>query len=121
MVNARSAQLWRAGFWCCALAVLVLALVPQREPVAPDGLDKVHHVVAFATLALLAALAWPAHVRTSLPALLAYGWTIELLQSFTATRTADAEDVLADAAGLLLAWAMVRGVERWTRLRARRR
>jgi VanZ family protein len=113
-------QLWRAGFWCCALAVLYLSLTPLREPVGPQGLDKVHHVVAFGTMALLAALAWPAHLPTSLAGLLAYGWTIELLQSFTDTRTADAEDVLADAVGLLVAWAIVQGVERWRGARLRR-
>ena len=121
MEKARIGQLWRAGFWCCVLAVLVLSLVPQPESVAPDGLDKVHHIVAFGTLALLAALAWPAHLPTSLPALLAYGWTIEVLQSFTATRTADFEDVVADAAGLLLAWAMVQSAARWRRTRLRPR
>jgi VanZ family protein len=109
---ARLRPLWPAAFWCCALAVLALALVPEHEPATIEGLDKVHHVVAFATLALLAAVAWPARWSISLPALLAYGWTIEVLQSFTATRTADVEDVVADAAGLVLAWFIVQGVRR---------
>jgi VanZ family protein len=114
---ARLRPFWTAAFWCCALAVLALALVPQREPTTAEGLDKVHHVVAFATLALLAARAWPARWPVSVLALLAYGWTIEVLQSFTATRTADAEDVAADAAGLVLAWVIVQG---FRRIRSRR-
>jgi VanZ family protein len=114
---ARLRPLWPAAFWCCALAVLVLALLPQHEPAPVEGIDKLDHVLAFATMALLAVLAWPARAHTALAALLAYGWTIEVLQAFTDTRTPDAEDVAADAAGLLLAWLIVRGVQR---LRARR-
>jgi VanZ family protein len=114
---ARLRPLWPAAFWCCAFAVLVLALLPQHEPAPVEGIDKLDHVLAFATMALLAVLAWPARWHTALAALLAYGWTIEVLQAFTDTRTPDAEDVAADAAGLLLAWVIVRGVQR---LRARR-
>lgn len=109
---ARLRPLWPAAFWCCALAVLVLALIPEREPPTVEGLDKIDHVMAFVTLALLAALAWPKRWPILLATLLAYGWTIEVLQSFTATRTADAEDVAADAAGLVLAWAIVQGIRR---------
>ena len=100
--------------------MLVIALLPQREAPTVEGLDKAHHVIAFATLALLAALAWPARWHTSLATLLAYGWTIEVLQSFTATRTADAEDVAADAAGLVLAWVIVQGIRRVRTRRSKR-
>jgi len=117
---ARLRPLWPAAFWCCAFAVLVLALVPEREPATAEGLDKVHHVIAFSTMALLAALAWPARWHTSVPALFAYGWTIEVLQAFTATRTADAEDVAADAAGLVLAWVIVQGIRRIRTRRSKR-
>jgi VanZ family protein len=117
---ARLRPFWPAAFWCCALAVLVLALVPQREPPNVEGLDKLDHVIAFATLALLATFAWPTRWHTSLAALLAYGWTIEVLQSFTATRTADAEDVAADAAGLVLAWVIVQGIRRIRTRRSKR-
>jgi VanZ family protein len=71
------------------------------------GWDKLNHLTAFASLAAVASLgrvgAW---VRIAL-ALLAYGALIEVLQSFTGTRSAEWGDLLADgvgiASGLLLA------------------
>jgi VanZ family protein len=108
-LHARLRPLWRPAFWCCALAVLLLALVPTPQLQPAPGWDKLDHVAAFGTLALLAVLAWPARWHTAMAALLAYAWTIEVLQSFTPTRTPDAQDVAADAAGLLLAWVIVRG------------
>lgn len=98
-------------FWRLALLLLLcvgtwLALVPAPPRQATLGWDKLNHAVAFAMLAALGALGF-AHARVRIAlALLAYGALIEVLQSFTPTRTAEWLDLLADvlgiAAGMLL-------------------
>lgn len=98
----------RAAFCCCVAGVLWLSLTPQLGPLPLATWDKANHALAFAVMALWGAAGWPARFPTLLALLMAYGWTIEILQFFIPTRTADAQDVLADAAGLLTAWLIVR-------------
>lgn len=98
----------RAAFCCCVAGVLYLSLTPQLGPLPLATWDKANHALAFAVMALWGAAGWPARFPTLLALLMAYGWTIEILQFFIPTRTADAQDVLADAAGLLTAWLIVR-------------
>ena len=98
----------RAAFCCCVAGVLWLSLTPQLGPLPLAAWDKASHALAFATMALWGAAGWPSRFQAVLALLMAYGWTIEVLQFFIPTRTADAEDVLADAAGLLMAWLIVR-------------
>jgi VanZ family protein len=94
----------------CITAWLALSPAPPKE--ADLGWDKLNHLAAFASLAAIAFLgrvgAW-LHIAL---ALLAYGALIEVLQSFTATRSAEWGDLLADgvgiASGLLLAFVVAR-------------
>jgi VanZ family protein len=72
------------------------------------GWDKANHALAFGTLGVLGCLAWPQRRRQVLFGLLAYGVLIELLQSLTPDRSAEAFDVLADSIGLLLSQALLR-------------
>ena len=93
-------------FAATAVAVMVLSLWPL-EPDAPSlGWDKANHLAAFALLALLGCRAFPAHNGIVLASLLAYGGLIEVLQSFTDYRRAEWADLLADALGLTLGWAV---------------
>jgi hypothetical protein len=98
----------RAAFCCCVAGVLVLSLTPQLGSLPLATWDKANHALAFAAMALWGAAGWPSGFRTVLALLMAYGWTIEVLQFFIPTRSADAADVLADAVGLLMAWLIVR-------------
>jgi VanZ family protein len=95
-------KLWRWAFWLCLLAVLVLALVPAPPAIITTGWDKTNHVLAFAVSALLGCVAFARRTLWVLVGLLAFGGLIEVLQSFTPTRTADWGDLLADAVGLAL-------------------
>lgn len=93
---------WRTAFVVAALGLLYLALRPQHSP--HDWFwqaDKVRHVGAFM---VLWGLGWRA--RLSVPpwrlvlGLLAFGGSIEILQSLTPDREASALDLCADAVGI---------------------
>lgn len=81
--------------------------------------DKAQHIIAFATLALLASLAYPAAKPAHLLfSLVAFGGVIELLQMIPAlNRDSDLLDLVADtlAAGGMLLFAT------WWRRRAQPR
>lgn len=105
----KRAALWRWAFWACALAVLVLSLMPPTPRMPTTGWDKSNHLLAFGALALLGRQAWPRRTVAWLAGLLlAYGGLIEVLQSFTPDRFAEWADLLADTLGILcglaLAW-----------------
>lgn len=110
---------WRWAFAACAACVLVLSLVPADTPMPGTGWDKSNHLLAFCVLALLGGRAYPDHRAVGvLPGLLAYGVLIEVLQSFTPTRSAEWSDVLADALGVLLGWGMLAALEHLAARRA---
>ena len=95
-------------FACFFLAVAIYLFLTPRE-VRLVGLvgDKVAHAGAFGMMMLLCsavaasrkAKAWCAF------ALIALGVGVELAQSLTGYRDFDVDDMLADTAGVLLAWA----------------
>ncbi|BAL95169.1 VanZ family protein [Rubrivivax gelatinosus] len=86
-----------------------LAFTPHPPPEASVGWDKANHAFAFASMALVAWKAWPGwgfpRIAT---AMLGYGVLIELVQAYVPGRSSEAADMLADAAGLLVAWALSR-------------
>jgi len=103
---------WRGGrsaqaiFWLAACFSFVMAAMPHPPEVPGHPNDKVEHIVAFATLAVLAAFAYP---RTALLRLLvglsAFGALIEVVQAIPALqRDSDIKDWAADtvAAGVVL-------------------
>ena len=95
---------WRACFWMCVVAVLVLSLMPPTPHMPSTGWDKANHALAFAVLAWLGCSAWPGRTTLVLLGLLAFGVLIERLQSLTPYRVAEWADLLADVLGLALGW-----------------
>ena len=95
---------WRACFWMCVVAVLVLSLMPPTPHMPSTGWDKANHALAFAVLAWLGCSAWPGRTTRVLCGLLAFGVLIEGLQSLTPYRVAEWADLLADVLGLALGW-----------------
>jgi VanZ family protein len=95
--------------WRTLLAVLCatagwFAFTPGQPP-GPDfdGVDKLHHLLAFGSMATAGLLGWPVGRQAALrvaAGLLAYGALIELVQSQLPTRSADGLDLLTDAAGI---------------------
>ncbi|MDH6166713.1 VanZ family protein [Variovorax boronicumulans] len=102
MIRLQISKVLRVAFWVCAIAVLVLSLVPITAPMPSTGWDKTNHLLAFATLAFLGRGAFPGRTVAVLAGLLVYGGVIEVLQSFTPDRSAEWTDLLADGIGLLL-------------------
>jgi VanZ family protein len=94
-------------FWAAAAFAFVMAVLPQPPEVPGHPSDKVQHVLAFATLALLGSFAYP---RTRLIKLLIglslFGAVIEIVQAIPMLhRDSDLFDWLADtvaAAAVLL-------------------
>ena len=105
----------RLLFWAAATFAFVMAVLPQPPEVPGEPNDKIQHMVAFATLALLGAWAYP---RGSLVRLFVglslFGAFIEIVQAIPALqRDSDYRDWIADtiACGLVLLLA------RWWRVR----
>jgi VanZ family protein len=99
-------QLWRGTFWACALAILVLSLMPPVPQMPTTGWDKSNHMLGFAVLMLFGRWAYPGRTVFLVCGLLAYGILIELLQSLTPARFAEWGDLLADGLGLFAGWAL---------------
>jgi VanZ family protein len=104
-------SVWLWAFIACALAVLVLALVPSPPPMITTGWDKLNHLLAFGVMAWLACKAFPQRLTIVLPGLLAYGALIEIMQSLTPNRSAEWLDLFADSLGILLGWMLLKGTE----------
>ena len=108
----------RLLFWAAAGFAFVMAVLPQppQFPGEPD--DKIQHIAAFLTLAVLGALSYP---RTSAVRLLGglslFGALIEVVQAIPSLhRDSDPVDWIADTVAAALALAFVI----WWRGRRRR-
>lgn len=97
---------YRVLFVLCALAVLVLSLLPPDAPEVTTGWDKANHLLAFGTLAALGIRAWPARPWHLALGLTAYGAAIEILQSLTSFRDPSWADLLADVLGIAIGLAL---------------
>jgi VanZ family protein len=101
---AAAARPWRVFALLLVVAVSYLALTPAPPKDVDFGWDKLNHIVAFTALAFSACLSYPASRRTRLLllcGLLAYGGSIELLQTLVPNRSAEWGDLLADAVGIV--------------------
>jgi VanZ family protein len=111
----RASRTARALFWAAACFAFVMAVLPQPPQLPGEPSDKVQHIVAFASLALLGSFAYP---RTSLVRLLVslslFGALIEVVQAIPALhRDSDVLDWLADTVAVIVVLLLVR----WWRAR----
>ncbi|MEA3372343.1 MAG: VanZ family protein [Campylobacterota bacterium] len=93
-------------FYTAFTAISILAVVPNYNalPEFVSFSDLLNHAVAFMVLYLLLERAHPAiGRRNGILLLLAYAILIEVVQYFLPTRFAAVSDVLADAAGVIVA------------------
>lgn len=102
----RAHRVWFAAFWLAVLAGIVLSLWPG--PRLPDpwfpAADKLQHAVAYAALFMLGRQAGYRSTRALIVGLLALGAAIEVAQGFTATRSAEWLDLVADGVGIGVGW-----------------
>jgi VanZ family protein len=105
----------RALFWAAAIFAFVMAVLPHPPEVPGHPNDKVQHITAFATLALLGSFAYPATALIQLLIRLSlFGAAIEVVQAIPVLhRDSDVLDWMADT----VAVAVVLLIVRWWRSR----
>jgi len=106
----RASRASRITFWAAACFAFVMAVIPHPPEVPGEPNDKVQHIIAFATLALLGTFAYP---RGSLLKLLVglslFGAFIEAVQAIPALhRDSDVLDWLADTVAVIVVLLVVR-------------
>ena len=87
-------------FWAAALFALVMASLPKAPEIPGEPGDKLQHMLAFATLAVLGSFAYPRlALGKLLIALAAFGALIEIVQLIPRLhRDSELADLLADTA-----------------------
>jgi VanZ family protein len=104
----RRPRLW-LGLWIAAIvALVVVCLVPLDSlPPLPENSDKVEHLLGYFLLAAAAVQLFGSRRALSLAALglVALGIGIEIAQGYTAYRSSDLADALANTLGVLLGMA----------------
>ncbi|OSZ75506.1 VanZ family protein [Hydrogenophaga sp. IBVHS1] len=103
----------RALFWLSLVGITIASLVPvaMLPPQSFDVWDKAQHACAFAWLALLGLLSYPAHLPRVAVGLLLFGGGIELAQTATGWRFGEWADLAADFLGITMGttvWLLVR-------------
>ncbi len=105
-------RLWLTFSWLLVVLVVYLSL----DPSPPDPLsgwldsDKLKHMLAYGTLAVCFTQLYDSLPGRGLVAcgLIAMGVAMEYLQQLGGQRTFDYADMLANALGVLLGWALMR-------------
>ncbi len=107
------------AFWSALLFAFVMAIMATPGPLQPSVNDKVNHILAFAVLSVLAAIAYPrANLIKIFVGLVIFGAMIELVQAIPALkRDADLMDLLADAISSGICLSVIAGVRRLWRPR----
>jgi VanZ family protein len=106
----RASRTVRALFWAAAAFAFVMAVLPHPPQVLGEPNDKVQHITAFATLALLGSFAYPATALISLLIRLSlFGAAIEVVQAIPALhRDSDVWDWAADTVAVIVVLLLVR-------------
>ena len=103
----------RPAFQACLVTVLLLTLTPLSVPNTFPDEDKLHHLVAFATLCVLACAGWSGRWWQVCLPLSALGALIEVIQIYVPNRSADVADWAADTAGVILGWYIYPACRAW--------
>ena len=106
----------RILFWAAAIFAFVMAVLPHPPQIPGEPNDKVQHIIAFATLALLGSWAYTATRPLKLLAWLSlFGAAIEIIQMIPALyRDADVVDWIADTVAVAVVLRLVGAMRRRT-------
>jgi VanZ family protein len=111
---------FRVAFVLACLVAVTLALLPKPPKLPTDQFgDKVQHIIGFAALAFMAALAFPAMPRWRVIERLSFlGALIEVAQSIPGLgRDCDIRDWIADTLAVMVVTGLVALISpRWPRL-----
>jgi VanZ family protein len=105
MTAARFERFARLLFWLALAGAVVLALMPHPPQLPTDRFgDKFNHILAFATLAALAALGWPRAEKLRVVERLSFlGALIEVAQAMPVLhRDCDIRDWAADTLAIVV-------------------
>jgi VanZ family protein len=100
---ALASRVWRAILVLIVIVVGYMALMPAPPKRMDLGWDKLNHLAAFAVLACIGLLSFPAsrrHQVVTMLGLIAYGGAIEICQLFVPGRSCEWADLFADLAGI---------------------
>jgi VanZ family protein len=106
----KDSTMFKALFWCALAFALVMALLPHPPHLPIDSFgDKFEHMLAFATLSILGATAYPAMPLPRLGERLSFlGAIIEVLQSIPSLhRDCDIKDWIADTIAVIVALGII--------------
>lgn len=100
------------GFWSALVFAFTMAVLPSPPDLPVPSSDKLQHMLAFATLAVLGAVSYPRMPLAVLAIGLAgLGALIEVVQMIPALhRNAEVADFVADSAAILAALVVVAAV-----------
>ena len=99
-------------FVAAAVAIYILALLPQAQAPQLHWSDKVNHLLAFAVLGVLLRMGFRISYLKSVLLLILYGGLIEVSQYFTPDRSAEWADIGADTVGTLIGLTLYRYLRR---------
>jgi VanZ family protein len=114
-VNARTIWLFRVALFLAVAVAVTMALLPQPPHLPIDRFgDKFAHMLAFATMALLAALAYPRIRLVRLGERLSFlGALVEVMQSIPSLhRDCDIRDWVADTIAIVAVLLVVATIRR---------
>lgn len=104
----RRPRLW-LGLWIAAIvALIVVCLIPLNSlPPLPENSDKVEHLLGYFALSAAAVQLFGSRraLLVATVGLVALGIGVEIAQGFTAYRSSDPVDALANTLGVLLGMA----------------
>ncbi|MGB2054267.1 MAG: VanZ family protein [Porticoccaceae bacterium] len=100
---------YRILFWLCAVAAVIVSLVPTTGAQLFDLQDKVAHVVLYASLYFIAVQAYGRSFSLLLLAIMVigFGLSLEIAQSMTSYRYGDIWDFVANSIGVIAVWLLL--------------
>lgn len=106
-LSQRHRRIWLLLGWGMVFSVAVLSLIPVEADLG-EGRDKVAHFVAYGSLSFWFALLFEGRARQLgiAIAFAAMGVAIEFLQGLTDYRSFEVADMVANAIGAALGWAL---------------
>lgn len=114
-MSARAIWLFRIGLFVAIVIAVTMALLPNPPHLPIDRFgDKAEHMLAFSTMALLAALAYPRASLVRIGERLSFlGALVEVMQSIPALhRDCDIRDWIADTLAICVVLLIVGTIRR---------